>query len=90
MAGVSVFTMFYFYIIHSPAKDKFYIGQTGDVQQRLMQHRIRKNLGADDWQLVYSQEFSSRAEAMQQERLVKAKKSRRFILDLILNQESET
>lgn len=56
--------MFFVYILYSPSKDKYYIGQTQDLQDRVNTHNLRKNLGANDWQIKYSEEFESRSEAI--------------------------
>jgi putative endonuclease len=56
--------MFHVYIIYSESKDKYYIGQTSDIEKRLETHRIRKNLGANDWILKYSETFATRREAV--------------------------
>jgi predicted GIY-YIG superfamily endonuclease len=46
--------MYHVYIIYSKVKDKFYIGQTEDVTKRLLEHNIRKNLGASDWEIKFN------------------------------------
>ena len=75
--------MFYVYIIYSKIKDKYYIGQTSNLENRLETHRIRKNLGANDWVLKYSETFATRSEAMKRELEIKNKKRRAYIEGLI-------
>ena len=75
--------MFYVYIIYSSSRDRFYIGHTENVEQRLATHILRKNLGAADWELRYTEYFISRADAMKRETEIKKKKSRKFIESLI-------
>ncbi len=75
--------MFYVYIIYSSIKDKYYIGQTSDIENRVETHRIRKNLGANDWVLKYSETFATRSDAVKRELEIKSKKRRAFIEGLI-------
>ncbi len=80
--------MFYVYILFSPIKDKYYIGQTQDIQERIKTHNLRKNLGANDWQLKYFEEFESRSEAMARETEIKNKKRRSYLEQLISSPDS--
>lgn len=76
----------YFYIIFSPSTDKYYIGHTSDLDERLRKHNSNHKgfTGkADDWQFVYTENFSSKTEAYQRERQIKAWKSREKIKSLI-------
>ncbi len=77
--------MFCVYILYSKAIDKYYIGQTEDVQKRLLEHIYRKNLGASDWQLMYSESYISRKEAVNRETEIKKKKRRSYLEFLIQN-----
>ena len=80
--------MFYVYIIYSALKDKYYIGQTSDLEKRLETHRLRKNLGANDWVLKYSETFTKRSEAVKRELEIKNKKRRAYIESLISSTDS--
>jgi putative endonuclease len=79
---------FYVYIIYSASLDKYYVGQTSHVENRLAFHndllrnRIWTKRGIP-WELQCSVGFRSRSEAMRAERLFKSKKSRKFIDDII-------
>jgi len=79
-----IFMAYFVYIIYSTERNRYYIGQTENVQQRVQMHRIRKNLGASDWQLKHAEEFSSRSEAMKREAAIKARKSRAYIESLFM------
>lgn len=77
---------YYLYIIHSEKLDRYYTGSCSDPEQRLIRH----NAGATPstkpgrpWTIVYSEEFSSRSEAIKRENYVKRQKSRVFIENLI-------
>jgi len=37
--------MFKVYILYSAIKDKYYVGQTEDLERRFAEHNLRKNLG---------------------------------------------
>ncbi len=75
--------MFYTYILYSVQADKYYIGQTENVEQRVIMHNLRKNLGANDWELKYKEEFQTRAEAVRRESEIKSKKRRAYLENLI-------
>jgi putative endonuclease len=77
---------FYVYIIYSPLLDKYYIGYTSDLEKRLTEHNAGISLftsKADDWELKYSEIFSNRESAIQREKAIKGKKSRKYIEWLI-------
>ena len=74
------------YALYSKSIDKLYIGQTSDLQQRLISHR-EFNQGftarADDWRIIYSEEYSTRTEALKRERQLKSGGGKRFLRDLL-------
>ena len=77
---------FYVYILQSLSSQRFYIGQTHDVQARLIRHNngaVTATRNKGPWILKAVRTFASRAEAMAEERRLKAMKSshviRRFI-----------
>ncbi len=80
--------MFYTYILHSAKLDKYYIGYTESLENRLTFHnsfernKIWTKTGIP-WQLIMAFRFSSRAEAMSLERKLKASKSRKLIEELV-------
>jgi len=74
------------YIIYSAKLDKYYVGYTEDIDQRLMQHNEGISTftsKATDWVLKYTAVFNSRTEAHQRESEIKKKKSRKYIEWLI-------
>lgn len=75
--------MFFVYIIYSDTLNKFYVGQTADIDKRLCQHNSNQNLGANDWKIRYSETFDTRSEAMKREKEIKNKKSRKYLEWLI-------
>ncbi len=66
--------MFYLYILRNQ-DNRLYIGQTNNLQRRLQDHRNKngakyiKDYG--DFDLVYTEEFSTRAESMKREKQIK-------------------
>ena len=74
------------YILYSAAKDKYYIGQTEDVNKRLHEHNLRKNLGATDWVIRHIEYFNTRSEAVRREAEIKSKKRRVYIESLFKNE----
>ena len=74
------------YILHSLTKDKFYIGYTDNLTERIIRHN-QKSKGftgsTNDWILVYQEEFKSQSEAIQRERQIKNLKSKIKIKELI-------
>ncbi len=74
---------FYVYIMYSAASNKFYIGHTENLEKRIKEHLGRKNLGASDWEIKYTEEFTTRGEAMQRELAIKKKKKRSYLEYLI-------
>ncbi len=75
--------MYTVYILYSFTKDRFYIGHTEDIERRLNEHNVRRNLGAADWLIKYTEQFESRADAMKREKEIKSKKRREYIEKLI-------
>ncbi len=74
------------YIIYSAILDKYYVGYSEDILQRLEQHNSGISdftAKANDWLLKYSVPFASRTDAMKREAEIKKKKSRKYIEWLI-------
>lgn len=85
--------MLHVYAIYNKERDKFYIGYTDDLESRVKRHNkilpnksssyTFKNSGL--WELVYTEEFLTRKDAMKRERELKSAKGRDFIKTLIKN-----
>ncbi|MCW3072906.1 MAG: excinuclease subunit [Bacteroidetes bacterium] len=79
---------YYVYILYSAAKDRYYIGHTGDdLKERLRKHNSNHKGftgGSSDWELKYSEEYPSKEMAYKREREIKAWKSRRMLEKLIV------
>ncbi|MEW6052869.1 MAG: GIY-YIG nuclease family protein [Nitrospirota bacterium] len=85
---------FLVYILKSESTSQYYIGHTDDLDRRISQHNnidyhgsqhTKRNKGP--WTCVYTETFLTRSEAMQREKEIKSKKSRRYI-EYLLNWQS--
>jgi len=77
---------YYVYIIQSKKNGKFYIGCTDDIERRVDQHNSGRNKSTKSgvpWELKYQEEFYDRKTAMNREKEIKDKKSKRYIEWLI-------
>jgi|WetSurMetagenome_2_1015567.scaffolds.fasta_scaffold1069379_1 putative endonuclease len=84
------FIMHYCYILYSKALDKYYIGESYDVQARLVQHNAGFFKGAftkrsDDWIIFIVIPCQNISTARKLERFIKQKRSRRFIENIQKN-----
>ena len=79
---------FYFYILHSQKLNKYYIGSTQNLEERLRKHNSNHKGftgGIGDWKIVYFETYSSKDLAYARERQVKKWKSKIAIEKLIQN-----
>jgi putative endonuclease len=79
---------YYFYILYSISVDKYYIGHTANLTERLVKHNAdHKGFTGkyNDWTLVYSEIFDSKSEAYARERQIKKWKNSTRIETLIAN-----
>jgi putative endonuclease len=71
--------MFHVYVLRSETTARHYVGYTSDLTHRLGQHndgitKSTKNRGP--WQLVHSEDFNTRPEAVRRERFLKTGQGR--------------
>ncbi len=75
--------MYYIYILYSKTIDKYYIGSTSNVENRLAFHNSARNKiwskRGQPWENVFEQEFESKKQALKAEGFIKNQKSRKFI-----------
>jgi putative endonuclease len=79
---------YHFYIIYSASSNRYYIGHTSEIAERVRKHNSNHKgfTGkANDWQVAYTEEFETKEEAYARERQVKSWKSRKMIERLIGN-----
>jgi putative endonuclease len=82
--------MHYLYIIYSSKVNKFYVGETDDVELRLLKHNNHSYQGsftkiADDWEAVMLFECFTRNQSLLLEKFIKSMKSKIFIQKIIEN-----
>ena len=81
---------FFVYIIYSDSIDKFYVGQTQNIDNRLEFHNNsqKNNIWTKrgiPWVLKTTISFKSRTEALIAEKFIKKQKSRKLIQEIIQN-----
>ncbi|MFH1525997.1 MAG: GIY-YIG nuclease family protein [Bacteroidota bacterium] len=79
---------YYTYVLYSSNFDKIYIGQTSDIIKRLPQHNAglsKHTKKYRPWEIIHTEEFSTRSEAMKREKELKSHQGRNFIRKTLLN-----
>ena len=80
--------MHYLYLIESEKSNKYYIGQTNDLQDRIQRHnesRCRYTKGKGPWELISYKIFSSRSEAVKEEKRLKHAKNKDYIYSYFID-----
>ncbi|MDO9511257.1 MAG: GIY-YIG nuclease family protein [Bacteroidales bacterium] len=80
------------YILYSEQYDKIFIGYSSSLQQRLLSHNMLSKKGWTikfrPWELVHTEYFEIKMEAMQREKELKTYRGREYIRKtLIKNRE---
>ncbi len=75
------------YILYSKALDKYYVGETTNLEIRLDKHKtgVYSNAYttiAKDWELYFKMECKDVSQARKIEKHIKSMKSRKYILNL--------
>lgn len=81
---------YYVYILQSLSDGSFYTGYTTDLERRLTEHNSGKSLYTSrkiPWQLVYTEEFISKTEALKREKFLKSQRNWLFYEQLILGKK---
>ena len=75
--------MYTVYVLYSVDFNKIYIGYTSDLEARIKSHNTLSKKGWTvkfrPWELIYTEIFTGKAEAMARERSLKSAKGREFI-----------
>ena len=77
--------MFYIYILYSESTRRYYVGSTEDVEKRVLQHNAGKSISTRagiPWKSIHTERFTTRSEAMLQERKIKSRGTARYLSDL--------
>lgn len=59
--------MYYVYMLYSTIVDRYYVGQTSNLEERLKRHnqgRSKYTKSDIPWKLVYKESFETRSDAM--------------------------
>jgi len=80
--------MFVVYCIYNKKHNKIYIGQTKNIEERLIVHNKRTLRGYTsrfdgEWDLVYSEKVLTRSEALNREKQLKSYRGREFLKNKI-------
>ena len=78
--------MFHLYILLSEKTNKFYIGSTGNLDDRFIRHnngRSKSTKTGIPWKLLYTEEFETRSEAIKREMELKSWKSHERVAQLV-------
>jgi putative endonuclease len=73
--------MYSVYVIES-SEGKLYTGQTNNITRRLFEHNSglsKTTKAGTNWRLVYSEQYSSRSEAIRRERWLKTGVGRDYL-----------
>ncbi len=74
------------YVLKSLNYNTRYIGQTFDVEKRLIEHnkgKCRYTKGRMPWLLLMTEEFSNRGEAIKRERFFKSGQGRKYLDEIL-------
>ncbi len=81
---------FFVYILFSNTKNRYYVGFTSNLEDRLIRHN-QKSKGftgnVNDWKVVYTENYATKKEANKRELQIKSWKSRVKIQELITNND---
>ena len=78
--------MFFVYVLRSQSSSRHYVGFTADPIQRLGQHNngiTKSTKGRGPWELIYSETFATRSEAMRREKFFKSGQGREHLKELL-------
>ena len=84
--GSAFYFMYYTYILYSKSGDRYYIGFCADVPVRLKRHNagyVTATKPYIPYELKAFKSFATQLEAMQEERRLKKRKSRKYLEFLI-------
>jgi len=74
--------MYKVYVLHAPTYDKIYIGQTSNLEKRMLSHNeFGKGYTSRfrPWELIYEEDQETRSAAMRRERALKSSRGRHWI-----------
>ena len=78
--------MYYVYILQSTVTNRYYVGHTQDIQNRLDRHnkkRVRSTKSGVPWKLVYTELFNTKSDAYKREMQIKSYKGGNAFRELL-------
>ncbi|MBN1819665.1 MAG: GIY-YIG nuclease family protein [Prolixibacteraceae bacterium] len=78
------------YILRSEKDGSYYIGYTSDLEQRVEYHNTGKSRYTSrkmPWKVVYTEEFTTKSDAIKRERFLKKQRNHSFYEQLIKGQK---
>ncbi len=84
--------MYFTYVLYSPQYDRIYIGHTDNMEKRLERHNlglVTSTKAYRPWELIHTERFSTRQEAMKREKELKSHQGRNFIRNQLLKGKSQ-
>jgi len=79
--------MYTVYVLHSKKFDKIYIGYSSDIESRIKSHNKLATKGWTvkyrPWDIVYTEAYEIKSEAMRRERELKSHRGRDYIRKMI-------
>jgi len=73
---------YHVYALYSASLDRIYVGQTGNLPRRLLEHNKGYSTytsRANDWVLIYTEECDTYLESRQREQALKKSSGRQFL-----------
>ena len=87
-AKKTVLRMFIVYVLYSQTFDKIYIGFTSNLEERIKSHNELGKKGWTvafrPWQIIHTEVFENKADAMKREKELKGGKGREWIRKTLL------
>ena len=82
--------MYSVYILESLSFGKYYIGQTNNLEKRLISHNLGQNKYTKSyipWKIIFHKHFESRAMALMVEKKLKALKKRELVVKFAIENQ---
>ena len=80
--------MFTVYILYAEKFQKIYIGYTSNIEQRIISHNLLATKGYTvkfrPWNVIHTEEYATKAEAMNREKWLKSGVGRTWIKENVL------
>ncbi len=76
--------MYFVYVLRSKATGRFYVGSSQDVANRFREHNAGETTATKNgrpWELVHTEAFTTRSEAVRREREIKGWKNPRYMIE---------